>query len=215
MQGVPGSVLPQVPSIEDRGSAAENAANYILGWAYNLEALVISAVAATVQGTDEAAVRHLKNAGLSDLDIQAIRDLGLLHGAEISQAINMGATGLRALAAYARAGGAQQSKAWTDFLPQATKRVAASKKKLGVSDEIVNMAISRKQALNRMEGLQFEVEAHLKAIYENPHSRDVEHWKTEIRAFISQIERLSAHTGKKTSAEWARKIADWRSRLGE
>jgi len=105
-------------------------------------------------------------------------------------------------------------KTWEDFLPEAQRRTSEAARKYGNSG-VVNMAISRSQALNRLEGLEPQVEEHLAKIAANPGSRDVPHWATEIRAWLGEMERLAQHTGKKTGAEWAAKIANWRRLLGD
>jgi hypothetical protein len=101
-----------------------------------------------------------------------------------------------------------------DFLPEARRRTAAWGARFGNNDA-VNMAIPRQQALKRLEGLAPQVEEHLAKIATNPTSRDVPHWKTEIRAFLGEMERLAPHTGRKTGEEWAAKIAEWRRLLGQ
>ena len=98
---------------------------------------------------------------------------------------------------------------------EVAKRVAASKATYGTAKGIINMAISRSQALNRMEGLSVEVVKHLAKIAAKPLSRDVPHWTTEIRTWIGEIERLNQHVGKKTGQEWASRIAAWKGQLGD
>ncbi len=95
------------------------------------------------------------------------------------------------------------------------KRIAASNAKYGAAKGIVNMAISRSQALKRMLGLSAQVEKHLAKIAAKPLSRDVAHWTGEIQGWIGEIERLSEHVGKKTAQEWASKIAAWKAGLGQ
>jgi hypothetical protein len=77
------------------------------------------------------------------------------------------------------------------------------------------MAIERKQALKIMAGLSIQVELHLRKIANEPNSQAVEHWRSEVNNWINAIERLSAQVGKKTQAEWAEVIENWRSRLGD
>jgi RHS repeat-associated protein len=109
---------------------------------------------------------------------------------------------------------AQQIVNWERALVQAGERVAEANLKYG-GEGIVNMAIGRQQALNRMQGLSAQVEKHLSKIATDPNSRAVAHWKTEIRAWLGEIERLSPHIGKKTSLEWESKVVQWKSLLGE
>ena len=115
--------------------------------------------------------------------------------------------------------GDEFGRALRGFSHEAVKRQAASAAKYGFSvwgkQWIINMAISQSQALNRMEGLSAQVGEHLAKIAGNPLSRDVPHWKTEIRAWLGEIERLNQHVGKKTGQEWASRIAAWKGQLGE
>ena len=76
------------------------------------------------------------------------------------------------------------------------------------------MAMSRKDALKRLNGLAPRVEEHLQKIADNPASRDVPHWIGEINHWIKQVERMLPHAGNKTAAEWTARIAEWKVRLG-
>ena len=40
------------------------------------------------------------------------------------------------------------------------------------------------------------------------------HWTGEIREWILRMESVLPSLGAKTSADWAAKIAEWKSRLG-
>jgi hypothetical protein len=95
------------------------------------------------------------------------------------------------------------------------KQAAASKATYGYAEGIVNMAISRSQALNRMEGLSANIAEHLAKIAAKPLSRDVPHWTMEIRAWIGEIERLIQRVGQKTGQEWASRIVAWKGQLGD
>jgi hypothetical protein len=75
------------------------------------------------------------------------------------------------------------------------------------------MAISRKDALRRLEGLAPRVEEHLSKIAVEPTSRDVPHWTKEIDSWIKQMEELATHVGKRTSALWLARIAKWKTEL--
>jgi hypothetical protein len=108
----------------------------------------------------------------------------------------------------------QQAANWERAVVEAERRVAAAKSKYG-GEGIVNMAISRQQALNRMQGLSTQVERHLAKIAAEPSSQAVAHWRTEIRAWLGEIERLTPNVGKKTGAEWTSKVAEWRRLIGE
>jgi hypothetical protein len=76
------------------------------------------------------------------------------------------------------------------------------------------MAISRKDALKRLNGLSPRVEEHLQRIANNPGSRDIPHWTAEAENWIRQMEDVLPNVGDKTAAEWAARIAEWRARLG-
>lgn len=76
------------------------------------------------------------------------------------------------------------------------------------------MAMSRKDALKRLNGLLPRVEEHLGKIANDPESRNVTHWIKEINAWIEQMEDVLTHVGDKTSAEWLAKIAAWKTKLG-
>ncbi len=76
------------------------------------------------------------------------------------------------------------------------------------------MGMSRKKALQRLNGLAPKVEEHLNKIRDEPGSQDVLHWTGEIDSWIDQIEAVLAHVGGKTSAEWVARIEQWKAKLG-
>ena len=79
------------------------------------------------------------------------------------------------------------------------------------------MAITRKQALKRIEGLIGEgsttgIEAHIGKLTRRgsgPHIR------AELNAKLAEIERLIPHLGRKTGDELAAKVAAWRRTIAE
>jgi hypothetical protein len=76
-----------------------------------------------------------------------------------------------------------------------------------------HMAIPRKRALQRLDGLTPPVEDHLAKIAAKPADRAVEHWKAEVANWLRQMEELLPHAGKKTADEWRRRIQDYRKAL--
>lgn len=75
------------------------------------------------------------------------------------------------------------------------------------------MAISRKFALKRLNGLAPRVEDHLIKLAANPENREVPHWITETESWLQQMEDVMPHVGKKTSAVWSARITHWRDQL--
>ena len=59
----------------------------------------------------------------------------------------------------------------------------------------------RKQALARLNGLAPRVEEHLAKIRNEPLSRDAAHWKKEVESWLSQMENLLPHVGRKTAEQ--------------
>jgi hypothetical protein len=75
------------------------------------------------------------------------------------------------------------------------------------------MAISRQDALKRLNGLAAQVQEHLKYLAEEPESVAFFHWKNEAENWLNQMEAVLPHVGKKTGAHWAEQIARWRHEL--
>jgi len=109
-----------------------------------------------------------------------------------------------------------RKKTWQGLLPDAQKRLAATKKRLGnPSDEIVGMAMSRKDALARIESRVSEIEKHLGVLEAEPGAQAVNHWRKEVKTWLADVDQALPHVGKKTAEEWAPRISEWRRRLGE
>jgi hypothetical protein len=121
------------------------------------------------------------------------------------------------LAGATKALGAQdQVRSWRDFLPEAEKRLLAAKADYGNS--AVMMALSRKQALTRLEGLESAILYHLddhipSTIKGAPNA--INHWRTEVSGLIADMERLTPHVGKKSAAAWQSRISEMRKRLDD
>jgi len=111
------------------------------------------------------------------------------------------------------AGGAAP-RTWQDFLPEAQMRLQATKAKYG-NVEAQMMAMSRKDALKRLNGLTPKIEEHLQKIANDPMSRDLPHWTREVENWIRQMEKVLPYIGDKTAAEWAARIAEWKARIAE
>ena len=105
---------------------------------------------------------------------------------------------------------------FTDFADEAAEIQANAVRSRGLNpnQKVLSMAMSRKDALRRLDALAPQVEKHLQKIASNPGSRDVAHWQAEIRAFLDQMESAVPHVGKKTCATWAERIAEYRRLLG-
>lgn len=78
------------------------------------------------------------------------------------------------------------------------------------------MALSRKQALRRLQGLQDAVLWHLdehipKEIGKAPEA--IVYWRKEVGSFLDEMQRLSEFTGIRTAADWRVKIAIMRQRM--
>jgi RHS repeat-associated protein len=103
---------------------------------------------------------------------------------------------------------------WQEFLPQAEARLAAARATYGSAGDTMTMAVSRKTAIARLEGLAPQVEEHLAEIAAEPESQCVLHWTKEIETFMNQMNDMLPHVGKKTAQEWMAKIEGYKSALG-
>lgn len=75
------------------------------------------------------------------------------------------------------------------------------------------MATHRKHALAILEGHARRVQQHFQKIEAESESRALKHWKSEISVWLTKMEAMVRHVGKKTGSEWAKRIADWWERL--
>jgi hypothetical protein len=107
---------------------------------------------------------------------------------------------------------ARQAANWQKALAGAAERMAASRAKYGDAG-LVGMAITRKRALSRIDGLVPQVEQHLAKLAAEPGGLAASHWRKELNAFIGEIERLIPHVGRATGAEWTKKVQLWRNEL--
>jgi hypothetical protein len=73
------------------------------------------------------------------------------------------------------------------------------------------MSIDRRRALGRLEALGRKVQEHLDKIAAEPEARAAIHWRREVENWLTQMERMVPHVGKKTGAVWAARITQWRS----
>jgi hypothetical protein len=97
--------------------------------------------------------------------------------------------------------------------PGARERLEATKVKGDYADGQIR-AMSRKDALKRLNSLEPRAEEHLAKIANNPGNRDIPHWTAEITNWIAQMENALPRAGDKTAAEWAARIAGWKARPG-
>jgi poly(3-hydroxyalkanoate) synthetase len=77
------------------------------------------------------------------------------------------------------------------------------------------MAISRRDALKRLEGLALVVEGHLDKIVNQPRSSSVRHWRHEVETWIEQVEAVLPAVGKKTAETWHARIRRWNEIIGD
>ncbi len=94
---------------------------------------------------------------------------------------------------------------------------AARCRKLNPNSGIVNMAITRKQALMRIEGLIGDgsnagIESHI-AKLSRPGSGP--HIRNELTTRLVEVERLASHVGEKSGSDILARIAEWRKRISE
>jgi RHS repeat-associated protein len=100
-----------------------------------------------------------------------------------------------------------------DFRREAEEQLERIKRKYPGQENATGMAISRAKALERLEGLAPQVEKHLEKIAQNPGHSSIPHWSHEVSNWLDQMEAMLPHVGKKTAADWAAKINQWRQAL--
>ncbi|MDB5331024.1 MAG: hypothetical protein JWP03_2175 [Phycisphaerales bacterium] len=77
------------------------------------------------------------------------------------------------------------------------------------------MGISRAHAQRRIAALAAIIEWHLEKMRSSPFSLDYNHWRTEVRGWIIQVEALAQHTGRRTETETLHRVAQWKKAAGE
>lgn len=77
-------------------------------------------------------------------------------------------------------------RAAISYAGDVAKSVAASVARATISE----MAQNNKQTRIKIAGLKEQIRDHLRKIDKDPKSRDVNHWRTEIKAFSERIQRL-------------------------
>lgn len=75
------------------------------------------------------------------------------------------------------------------------------------------MSISRKRALERIDGLALQVEKHLGKLATEPGARASSHWRYEVRLLIGQMRDALPHVGRKTVERWSDRIETWEGQL--
>jgi hypothetical protein len=75
------------------------------------------------------------------------------------------------------------------------------------------MAMSRKDALKRLNGLAPQVEKHLDSIGQYPSHTSVAHWRNEASSWLKKTEDALPHVGKKTAAEWQARLEGYKAQL--
>jgi hypothetical protein len=68
------------------------------------------------------------------------------------------------------------------------------------------MGVSRKQALRRIVSLTAQADEHMAKLTADPESPSADHWKAELRAFATEVERLQPHVGKKTAGTYMPRV---------
>lgn len=82
----------------------------------------------------------------------------------------------------------------------------------GLLDGLV-LAKRQSDAIATAEAQVPEIERHLGLLNGEPTGNAANHWRTELRGFISKAEDQIRHMGRRTGAEWQRKVNQWRREL--
>ncbi len=105
-----------------------------------------------------------------------------------------------------------------DFAEEAKRITDAHRAERNPAVDAKAMALSRKQALKRLEGEEEAIRYHLdKHIPEliGKRPQTVDYWRREVSKHIDKLEELAEKVGGKTADEWRQKVAEYRRRLKE
>jgi RHS repeat-associated protein len=101
-----------------------------------------------------------------------------------------------------------------------TQQLAWAERLAAREASVQAMALSRRQALSRLEGLEravlYLLDEHIpQTIGRSPSS--IQHWRAEVGNLLDDMEELanSTNVGRRTTVEWLAKIAEYRRRLAE
>lgn len=70
--------------------------------------------------------------------------------------------------------------------------------------------MKRADALKRIAGLTEAIELHLEKIRAFPFSLAYNHWRQEVRGWMTDIEMLSRHVGRQTESEVLARVSKWK-----
>ena len=77
------------------------------------------------------------------------------------------------------------------------------------------MSIDRRNALVVIAGLSFRLRQHLEKMRADPFAIDYNHWPAEVENWISQIEKLTRHIGRRTALEVLTHVEEWKKEILE
>jgi hypothetical protein len=75
------------------------------------------------------------------------------------------------------------------------------------------MAMSRKDALKKLDSRARQAEWHLAKIAENRGHSSIRKWKHEVGNWLREMQEVLPHVGKKTAEEWQARIDIYRTAL--